>query len=800
MQILDFYPTDTTLYDGIEITKHLLEITGFTDTMADAYLMGYIPADKMPAAFMPVYLSGGVGEMSAIYRPKNTGWGYGWLDTNAEYRYATSFTRVNGSIIARPDFRTQYRLFNAAKMARANTGMQISILFTFAFIDDAVYDGDGGTVDFVQGGLDAGGWGQATQTINYTFDHFADIIKNDLPLFSITKTGNTGVINGKSFTFAPRPSEFGDSNDITADHKYIVDSGQGARAIVFIDGYSISASMAYANGNGGTTTYYLRPFTYPDIDAVGNFDATKAMLFPAEQSNMSQRLSWAYNTDTGIFELTPGNTQTYTIADYNINPGGFNFGTITENDADFTSPTQGRRTLLIKKSLWLNATGYGTRKSGNIQNMYTPMDIYRHALLYHKHTTDGTQISYGDGNTWTTRFDASDAPSGEILTGSFSAIAGNLRPWQLPDVDISANSFTPEDIPADDPGSDAEDTGDSILRPSSISVGGTNGFVTQYVLTAAQIAALGSGLWAGVADRAFWDNWIWTALLEAGTFNVSDILQFFISLRVYPFSLINVTSYQGTGSAALWLGRGTKAIDLGTQDNLGTISQYADILDAGSLNVPAYYGDFRDYDHVSVTLHAPYIGTISLAAGDVVGAALHLFYAIDFASGSCTAYLDISRGGIQYPICIGSGVIGADVPLTADSAARRVAAAVDLGFDTVAGISAVFSGDPLGAAGAAANMAKQQPTVPTLSATGKGFDSFAGAQTAYIQIRRGKYAEGKTPGSAFKSTYGEQLDQPAAIGSFAGFTKFVNVDTAGLQCDAAERSAILTQLQSGVYI
>jgi len=805
----NFYPTDTQAYPDIELTGHLQDISGFVDTMADAYLMGYIPADKMPAAFMPVYLSGGVGSMSAVYHPKNTGWGYGWLDTNAEYRYATSFTRVNGSIIARPESRNQYRLFNSIKMARANTGVQISILFTFAFIDDAVYDGNGGTTGFVQGGLDAGGWGQATETITYTFDQFANIIENDLPLFSITKTGNTGVINGKSYTFSPRPSEFGDSNDSTADHKYIVDSGQGARAVVFIDGYSINASMAYANGNGGSNGYYLRPFTYPDIDAVGNFPETKSMLFPAELSNMSQRLTWAYNTDTRIFELTPGNTQTYTIADYNINPGGFNFGTITDSDADFTSPTQGSRTLLIKKSLWLNATGYGTRKSGNIQNMYTPHDIYRHALLYHKHTTDGTQTSYGTDNTWTTCFDTSDVPTGEILTGSYSSIVSSLRPWQLPDVDISTNDFTPEDVPGSEPESEKEETGDSIIRPSSIVVGSTAGFLTQYVLNAANVAELGAALWSGIGDSNFWQNVLWTTLTASASFDVSSLLQYFISLRVYPFPLVNVSTYAGTGDNKIRIGRGAVPLTLGSSPNVGTISQYADILDAGTVQVPTYYGDFRDYAQADVILHAPYIGTVNLAAADVIGATLHLVYAIDFAAGSCTAYLDISRGGFTHPVCIGSGVIGADVPLTADSASRRAAALFGLGDAALSNIRQNASADrgaegeldlevnPYGMlAGAARGILGANPIAPTMSGIGKGFDSFAGAQTAYIQIRR---AITKNPGNQDK-TYGKQTAKSARLGDLSGFTVCQNVDVSGLDCDLETKTQIKRLLETGVYI
>lgn len=784
MQLDNLYTTASTSY-GIDMTASFMSIPELIDDMGDQYLMGYVSSDGMGVDAVDITNTGDIITMSR--KPGNFGWGYCHWGYNSGAAPGTIYYDNNGTLVRSWGIDYDCSFINAAEMCRLNTRAGMSINLSVASVNNNYLDGYKMTqfcnyLSHQVGGV-FDGW------LDFTIADFYDIIKNDTPFFDRdVSVSNEGV----TVRLTLRPSDF--END--SGYKFaLIDTGLGFSLHCRIFGFRLNQSLYYYD-SATIPTFNIMPFfQIPHNDG-------KMILMPGSL-DMSQ-IDITYSN--GGITAGRGNVGGYYNNKYIQNGdnatifGAFDFGELSVNDIDFTrvfSSSLGWWAFVGNYVLTSTSVGSGTAVF-RTNAMYTPRDVYNYVRFFHKRT-DTPSDSYSAADTVTV-FDPSETPTFDTVSGTLSEIAARLRPWQMPNVDITSNTFTPEDIPDPDPDPGADDTGDSITRPSAISVGGTNGFVTQYVLTAAQIAALGRGLWAGVADRAFWDNWLWTALLEAGTFNVSDILQFFISLRVYPFSLINVSSYQGTGSAALWLGRGTKAIDLGTQDNLGTISQYADILDAGSLTVPAYYADFRDYDHVSITLHAPYIGTINLAPGDVVGAALHLFYAIDFASGSCTAYLDISRGGIQYPICIGSGVIGADVPLSADSAARRVAAAIDLGFNTVAGISAVFSGDPLSAAGAAANMAKQQPTVPTLSATGKGFDSFAGAQTAYIQIRRGKYAEGKTPGAAFKSTYGEQLDQPAAIGSFTGFTKFVNVDTAGLQCDAAERSAILTQLQSGVYI
>ena len=787
MQLDNLYPTAATTY-GIEMTAPFMSIPTLINDMGDQYLMGYVPSDGMGVDAVDITNTGDIITMTR--KPGNFGWGYCHWGYNYGAGPGTIYYNNGGTLERSWGIDYDCAFINAAEMCRLNTRPGMSIYLSVASVHNNLIDGNKMTqfANYLpqQVGAVFDHW------LDFTIDQYHDIIKNDTPLFE--RDVRVSNENGVTVHLTIRPSDF--------------DNDDGMKFVLMPTEYDFVLHCRIMGFRMNESKYYYDSANIPTFNIMPFFQIPhndgKMILMPGSLDLAQINITYS----NGGITAGRGNIGGYYNNKYIQNGdnaiifGGFDLGDLSVNDIDFTrvfSSSLGWWAFVGNYVLLSTSVGSGMANF-RVNEMYTPRDVYNYVRFFHKRT-DTPSDSYSTADTVTV-FETSEMPTFDTVSGTLSEIAARLRPWQIPGVDITSNTFSPEDIPEPippEPGDD-DDTGDSITRPSAISVGGTNGFVTQYVLTAAQIAALGRGLWAGVADRAFWDNWLWTALLEAGTFNVSDILQFFISLRVYPFSLINVSSYQGTGSAALWLGRGTKAIDLGTQDKLGTISQYADILDAGSLTVPAYYGDFRDYDHVSITLHAPYIGTISLAAGDVVGAALHLFYAIDFASGSCTAYLDISRGGIQYPICIGSGVIGADVPLSADSAARRVAAAIDLGFDTVAGISAVFSGDPLSAAGAAANMAKQQPTIPTLSATGKGFDSFAGAQTAYIQIRRGKYAEGKTPGAAFKSTYGEQLDQPAAIGSFTGFTKFVNVDTAGLQCDAAERSAILTQLQSGVYI
>jgi len=406
--------------------------------------------------------------------------------------------------------------------------------------------------------------------------------------------------------------------------------------------------------------------------------------------------------------------------------------------------------------------------------------------------------------------------------------------WQGDDIPadkLEDADYTPEDpTPGPEPGSEDENTGSSITRPGTLGVGGTNGFITQYSLTAAQIGEIGRLLWLSFTDADYYKNFLFT-LTTTGTLNLSNLLDYFVSLRVYPFPLINVPSHAAAGQD-MWIGAGL--VPLAFTSQLHTINNYADYVDAGSCVIPRYYNDFRDYTHTQIMLYLPYCGTVQLNPADVVGGTLHASYAVDFATGGCTAYVDLTTwDGFTYPIAVLSGSIGADIPLTASNAAQIAAriAGDALNFagtvgETVAGdigrsaqaIGSAVSGDVVGAAigvgnvyagriGGVADIAQQglktlagEGVKMPMLAGGRGFGAFGAPQTAYVQIRRGFYAEGVTAPQGFREAYGEPYDQPVQVSSCTGFTVFANVDTSGLDCDAAERDAVKKMMQAGIYI
>lgn len=451
------------------------------------------------------------------------------------------------------------------------------------------------------------------------------------------------------------------------------------------------------------------------------------------------------------------------------------------------------------------------------------------------------QMRYGATQEYATNADKYYAKISEenefmgVLANGATDLA-ELRPWQIAGVKLDANSneYTPDQKPPYTPeDNDEQNVGASILRPSTLGVGGTSGFITQYVLTAAEIATLGRTLWTSFINPDYWHNFLFSLALDTGSFDMSSLLDYFVSLRVYPFSLINVPSYAATGSPSIYIGSGVVPLTITGSTTLHTINNFADYIDAGSCTVHSAYfhDDFRDFSNVEIMLYLPYCGTVQLNPGDVVGGTLHAQYAIDFATGGCVAYVDLtSADGISYPIAVLPGSIGADVPLTATNAGQIAArfagdvinfastvtsnAASDLNTRASAATGAITGGasgavsrSSIGAiatgginaglqhASQAIDMATRPAIgIPTLSG-GRGFSSFGAPQTAYIQIRRGIYKRPQT----YDHTVGAPSSASKTIGSLAGLVKGA-VDTAGLSCTADEAAEVRTLIAAGIIV
>lgn len=453
------------------------------------------------------------------------------------------------------------------------------------------------------------------------------------------------------------------------------------------------------------------------------------------------------------------------------------------------------------------------------------------SLLPRMRNTD-TGIGYAqDSSYWYGHVDKDTGEFlGDLINGSQTDL---LVDWQLLNNNIIDNEFTKDDIPEYVPPTpeDAENIGDKITRPASIGVGGTNGFVTQYALNRTDVAQLGELLWTSFVDQDYWKNYLFSLALDTGTLQLSGLLNFFVSMKVYPFSLRNIAGYRGFGQD-MYVGTGIIPLHFAT--NIGVLSNYCDYISGGYIEIPRYFNDYRDYINTEISLYLPFCGTVQLNPGDVIGNRIDIQYAIDFATGGCIAYVDLTTGdGAGYPVGALPGQIGADIPLTATAAGEVAARFIGDGLNvagmiggevtrTASGMAGALAGNPQGGAGSmfsgvagmyggvgAAMLSDITPALarqelqalqrgavgaPMLSG-GRGFAAFGAPTKPYVQIRRGIYPEV----SGLHPVDGAPAAATAVISGLSGFIKG-SVKADGLSCHQAEKEEIIALIASGIYV
>lgn len=505
--------------------------------------------------------------------------------------------------------------------------------------------------------------------------------------------------------------------------------------------------------------------------------------------------------------------------------GGF-IGTINMSDMP-----QGQLFLTVPTDATFYCRGVGRSDYFIVGRVLTYDEVLHCLSLLPRMRNTDTGIGYAqDSSYWYghVNYDTNEF-LGDLVNGSQ---LNKLVDWQLLNHNIDDNTVTVDDIPEYNPiPGDAENVGEKITRPATLGIGGTNGFVTLYALRKADIAQLGELLWTSFVDTDYWKNYLFSLALDTGTFSLAGLLNFFVSCRVYPFSMANVAGCSSFGQD-MYVGTGIVPLHFTT--NLHTLGSMCDYIYGGWYEIPRCYNDWRDYVNTEIILYIPYCGTLKLNPGDVVGNRIDITYAVDFATGGCIAYVDMTTGdGQGFPVGALPGQIGADIPLTATAAgevaARFIGDALNVG-GIVAGEGANVASGALGAAmgkpsagggnflsgtagimgglpaamavDMAVPMAKQglqmlsrgAVQAPMLSG-GRGFASFGAPQKPYVQIRRGIYPEI----SGLDDIAGKPAAVTTTIEALTGFVQG-DVKTDGLSCPENEKAKIRQLIASGIYV
>ena len=797
MQLDNLYPTDVTdMTTGISFSAFTESIEGIEDSMADAYLMGYLPPEMVAPSFRPVILSGGGDSVSAVYdNSQNYGWGYIFRQGSADGTGGVNYIDQNGVYRRLYNVDPDYRFINAAEMSKYCTDDTVTIYIAALAINKDYWDSAKMATTQMIGGYDVQLIVNITQM--YTFEQWRDIIKNDTIFYNGTAQGHTITL---------RPSDFGDANDPNQLHVKFFESGN---YIIRADIYNyIIGATHYMNLNAGYSNYIITPFVQAKISAAGLPD-TVANVIPG--TNL-QHYFWMRYTNGGLsFERgqTTGQNNYDYIPDYNVTFGGFNNGTVSVSDIDFSTASNNAR-LGFARNWYFNYDNGVFR----IVPTFTPLDIYHHMLLFHKHT-NAPSADYSSADTVTV-FTNDDSPTTDTVSGNLSEIAARLRPWQFPNVDIKSNTFTPEDIPdpSPEPGYDEEsgDTIDFIMRSFS----GASNFITNYAMTRQQVGIFGNRLWTSWVDslgnptemikniRIFYTGG------DTGSIDIGSVMPFIVSMKIFPFDLSNFIGYETNG---IKIGTGHYPINVPGCWYLPRSSVY---VSCGTITIPRIFNDFRDYENMNIMCYVPYCGTVELNPGDVIGRTLSCTYGVDLQSGGCTAYIIVDN---NYPVATISGQMGSSVPLTATNSGQLMSqrlsdisgASALIGNTTMqvqreserphpkqANMDSAIVGAVLQAADSVPQRFRRSAiSCPTMSA-GNGLDAFAQPPTPYIQMRYGIY---DLPAN-YKHSIGRISTKSNKLSEYkdTGFIACSNVDTSPLTCHNDEKAAIKAALESGVYI
>lgn len=310
--------------------------------------------------------------------------------------------------------------------------------------------------------------------------------------------------------------------------------------------------------------------------------------------------------------------------------------------------------------------------------------------------------------------------------------------------------------------------GSPVIVPPITPVGGSSSALfSVYNPTAAEIDSLGSYLWG-------------SSIVELLSKFLQNPIDAVISL--HQIYITPTTS----GSKNIRLGY----LDSGVSANC--VSQQYEELDCGSVFVPEYYNDARDYSPwTQVQIYLPFVGIVPLSSEDIIGSTVNVKYGIDVYTGALLASVTVTKpdgatqtlytyegnGAVQYPLT------GANM----NGIIRGTLGAMTGGM--IGGVSGALVGGLTGALSGGA----------TVSRSG-GFGGNSGAmcyKTPYIIVTR------KIPDDAFNYAhyYGLPANRTTTLINCSGYTRVKNINVDNIpNATQSEKEQIELILKSGVMI
>lgn len=302
------------------------------------------------------------------------------------------------------------------------------------------------------------------------------------------------------------------------------------------------------------------------------------------------------------------------------------------------------------------------------------------------------------------------------------------------------------------------------------------GAATMWAPSTAEIKAFNSFLWTD----DFIDN-----IKKINADPLANIIQF----GLFPLDLSSLKDNL----------KEVKVGNVSTGVNMTPLKDQYIYVDLGNVTVREKYGTSLDYEpNTRCSIFVPFVGSVDVAASEVMNKTVNLSYWVDLLSGDFVAYIRVIGNGIDTILYQKTGNMQLQLPLSAANYANL--------YKTVAaGIAGVAAGAATGNAGAiASSLGEMAGAVMSggsqieLSRTGNfsGAASILSGFQAYLIMTR--------PIQQMPSNYSKYIGYPSYItyklSELSGFTKVEEVIDNTVAATDQEKMEIERLLKEGVYL
>ena len=273
-----------------------------------------------------------------------------------------------------------------------------------------------------------------------------------------------------------------------------------------------------------------------------------------------------------------------------------------------------------------------------------------------------------------------------------------------------------------------------------------------------------------------------------------------LALYILPYTPANLPTKAFTVGKMTSSDSALQAVNYCTQ-------RYYDI-DMGSVEIENRWGSYLDYaPYTKIEIYLPYCGLHSLDADEIMspakmdgtlpttqGATIKVKYRLDIMTGVIVAKVFINDE-VRYQF---NGKVGSNTPLTGQTFSNWIGSIITAGAAAAVTVASGGLTAPL-AAGTAANIAgtvmAQKPSVESIGNI-TGDASMLATKVPYIRI-----TSPNKPLLEDQETFtGFPSYKSGTVGSFSGYTEFVEAHVEGISCTEEERAEIISILKEGVII